>query len=251
MESPTLSTMVVLYNTTLKFDTSKLLETLPLNEMIIKIEKRGLPRRGESKRDKIKRRSKKEQSSSNTGFCNNSLTLVMLSNGDGSLLQKEITVKIFQNGVFHMTGVLHELYHRTCMAYLMAAIYDNCKLALKEGSQFGITKCRVVLMNYTTQLSSKDTIAREILHNKIRAMKSDIIHSHYDPDVYPGVKINIGPGKWTAKIFRTGKIILTGVTEHSECLEFMKQLQMLFDSVLPQKTKLGSMSNRADQLLMR
>jgi len=243
--------MVVLYNTTLKFDTTKLLETLPLNAMIIKIEKRGMERRGESKRDRIKRRSKKEPSSTNTGFCNNSLTLVMLSSGDGSLPEKEITVKIFQNGVFHMTGVLHELYHKTCMAYLMACIYDNCKSALKEGSEFGVTKCRVVLMNYTTQLSSKDTIAREILHNKIRAMKSDLIHSHYDPDVYPGVKINIGPGKWTAKVFRTGKIILTGVTEHSECLEFMKQLQMLFESVLPQKQKLETMSGKVVQLSMR
>jgi hypothetical protein len=47
-----------------------------------------------------------------TGFCHNSITLVMMNNGDGTLPMKEITIKIFQNGVFHMTGVLHELYDK-------------------------------------------------------------------------------------------------------------------------------------------
>jgi hypothetical protein len=100
METPILSTMVVLYNTNLVFDTTKLLHSLPLNSEIIKIEKRGVMRRGESKRDRIKRRSKKEPSTNNnTGFCHNSLTLVMMNDGDGTLLKKEITIKIFQNGV--------------------------------------------------------------------------------------------------------------------------------------------------------
>ena len=107
MESPTLSTMVVLYKTNLKFDTTALLNALPINEQIIKIEKRGVLKRGESKRDRIKRRSKKEPSSNTTGFCHNSITLVMMNDGDGTLPLKEITVKVFQNGVFHMTGILH------------------------------------------------------------------------------------------------------------------------------------------------
>jgi len=88
MDAPTLSTMVVLYNTNLKFDVTKLCELLPLNNQIIKIEKRGVLKRGESKRDKIKRRSKKEPSPNNTGFCHNSITTVLLSTGDGSLPEK-------------------------------------------------------------------------------------------------------------------------------------------------------------------
>jgi TATA-box binding protein (TBP) (component of TFIID and TFIIIB) len=109
---------------------------------------------------------------------------------------------------------------------------------------YEILNRRVVLMNYTTKLSSNDTVAREVLHNTIRALKSETIISHYDPDVYPGVKINIGTGKWTAKIFRTGKIILTGIVEHSECLDFMSQLLSLFDLVLPKKTKLSHTSDK-------
>jgi TATA-box binding protein (TBP) (component of TFIID and TFIIIB) len=67
--------------------------------------------------------------------------------------------------------------------------------------------------------------------------------SHYDPDVYPGVKICIGKNNWTAKIFRTGKIILTGVVSHGECLELMKQLLSLFEKVLPQKLLLEHKSD--------
>ena len=60
MEAPKLSTMVVLYTTNLKFDTNKIMSDLPLEDSIVKIEKRGVARRGESKRDKIKRRIKKK-----------------------------------------------------------------------------------------------------------------------------------------------------------------------------------------------
>lgn len=236
MDQPILSTMVVLYNTNLKFDTTKLLELLPLNNQIIKIEKRGVMRRGESKRDRIKRRSKKEPSSNNTGFCHNSITLVILNNGFGTLIEKEITVKIFQNGVFHMTGILNEKYHEDTIQFLLKTIWNDCKESIKDIPQmYEIIQCRVVLMNYTTKLTSNETVARESLNTAIRNAKLENINSHYDPDVYPGVKIHIGPSKWTAKVFRTGKIILTGITEHSQCLLFMNELQNLFEKVLPIK----------------
>jgi hypothetical protein len=246
MDPPTLSTMVVLYNTNLKFDVTMLSEILPINEHIIKIEKRGVLRRGESKRDKIKRRSKKEPSSNNTGFCHNSITIVIHSRGDGSLPQKEVTIKIFQNGVFHMTGVIHEFYHTHPIRYLLSVIWDSAKDSIKDAPpSWEITQCRVVLANYTTKLSSNETVAREALFNKIRMAKYENIACHYDPDVYPGVKIHVGTGKWTAKVFRTGKIILTGITDRSECTEFMTQLLSLFEKVLPQKPIPVRMSSTA------
>lgn len=236
MEVPVLSTMVVLYKTNLKFDTTLLLQSLPINKDIIKIEKRGFPKRGESKRDKIKRRSKKEPSNNNTGFCHNSLTIVMLNDGDGTLPLKEITIKIFQNGVFHMTGILHDKYHECCMRILLQEIWNGSRYALKDiPEKYEIINYKVVLMNYTTKLSSNQTIARELLHNTIRKSNMENITSHYDPDVYPGVKIHMGPSKRTAKVFRTGKIILTGITKHSECLEFISELSELFEKVLPIK----------------
>ena len=246
MDAPTLSTMVVLYNANLKFDVTRLAELLPLNDTIIKIEKRGVLKRGESKRDKIRRRSKKEPSSNNTGFCHNSITTVLLSKGDGTLREKEVTIKIFQNGVFHMTGVVHEFYHTYPIRTLLSTIWDFAQPAIKEPPpMWEIHQCRVVLANYTTKLSSNETIAREALFNKIRGAKYDDVSCHYDPDVYPGVKIHIGKGNWTAKVFRTGKIILTGVTERDECREFMKQLQSLFEKVLPQKPKPAHMLSTA------
>lgn len=242
MESPTLSTMVVLYTTNLKFDTTKLLECVPINENIIKIEKRGFPKRGESKRDKVKRRTKKEESvkPTTTGFCHNSITLVMMNDGNGTLPKKEITIKIFQNGVFHFTGVLHDLYDTCSIEILLNTLWESCRDAIKDAPEmYKILDRRIVLMNYTTKLLSNETIAREALYNNIRSAKIENVTCQYDPDVYPGVKIHIGPHNWTAKVFRTGKIILTGITKHSESEDFMKSLHSLFESVLPQKSKLS------------
>ena len=239
MENPTLSTMVVLYTTNLKFDTTKLAEILPVNNVIIKVEKKGIIKRGESSRDKIKHRTKKEKKvTSNTGFGHNSITIVMMNDGYGALTKKEITVKIFQNGVFHLTGVLNELYDRTAMHELLDIIHNTCQESYREPiEKIDILNRRVVLMNYTTKLIANKTIPREALHNSIRNSNLENIISYYDPDVYPGVKIHVGNDKWTAKVFRTGKIILTGIKCQDDCLEFMRQLLVLFERVLPQRPR--------------
>jgi len=247
METPTLSTMVVLYKTNLNFDTTVLANTIPLSDSIIKVEKRGVVKRGQSKRDLIKRRSKKEASSNSTGFCHNSLTIVMINDGNGELKMKEITIKIFQNGVFHMTGILDDKYDRCCMDILTNVLWNDCKDAIKDiPEKYEIINRRVVLMNYTTKLSSNNTVAREVLHNNIKNSKIEDVSSHYDPDVYPGVKICIGKDNWTAKVFRTGKIILTGVVSPSECSELILRLLSLFETALPQKPKLERMSGKSD-----
>lgn len=216
----------------LKINTNLLLEKLPLNEEIIKIEKRGVLRRGESSRDKIKRRSKKDEKKSTTGFGHNSITLVMLNDGDERLLKKEITIKIFQNGVFHMTGVLDPDYDRCSIRNLLNTIYKECPDCIIDPPEtWEVLRRRVVLMNYTTGLNPIMTVARELLFNKLKVEEG--ILASYDPDVYPGVKIQFMPSKWTAKVFRTGKIILTGITTHEDCLEFVSQLTALLNKSLP------------------
>jgi TATA-box binding protein (TBP) (component of TFIID and TFIIIB) len=244
--------MVVLYKTNLKFDTTVLANSIPLDEHIIKVEKRGIVKRGESKRDLIKRRSKKPLSSNSTGFCHNSLTIVMMNDGDGTLPKKEITIKIFQNGVFHLTGVLDDKYDSSSIRILLETLWTHCKESIKDTTgPPEIINRRVVLMNYTTKLSSNNTIAREVLHNNIKNARIDDIISHYDPDVYPGVKICIGKSNWTAKVFRTGKIILTGVVSPSECTELISQLLCLFEKVLPQKLILESLTKQVALSAMR
>jgi hypothetical protein len=224
--------MVVLYKLNLKLRTDELLEKLPVNADIIKIEKRGVLRRGESSRDKIRRRSKKSEKTSTTGFGHNSITIVMLNDGNGTVPMKEITIKIFQNGVFHLTGVLHDNYDKSCIDILLRTIWDSCHECIIEPPEmWKIDQRRVVLMNYSTELSPKTTVAREILYNSIRGQ--DGILASYNPDVYPGVKIQFIPSKWTAKIFRTGKIILTGITTHSDCLIFADELGQLLTKSLP------------------
>jgi TATA-box binding protein (TBP) (component of TFIID and TFIIIB) len=242
--------MVVLYTTNLKFDTTKLAECIPISDVIIKVEKKGLVLKGESSRDRIKHRSKKEKKvTNNTGFGHNSITLVMMNDGNGALTKKEITVKIFQNGVFHLTGVLDERYDRSTMSQLLQILHTTCKDSYREPVETAdILNRRVVLMNYTTKLTSNDTVAREALHNSIRTSKLENIMSYYDPDVYPGVKIHVGTNKWTAKVFRTGKIILTGITCEEDCREFMTQLLVLFEQVLPKKQTPVYTSNTAVRL---
>jgi hypothetical protein len=198
MKTPTLSTMVVLYNLNIKLNTTELLEKLQLDDKLIKIEKKGILTKGKSSRDKIKRRSKKSKEN-NTGFGRNSITLVVLNNGDGKLPEKEITTKIFQNGVFHMTGILDPLYDSSTLNYIMSKISEI------EKYNWEVIRRRVVLMNYVTEITPKMLIARENLSNNIKSLRNPNIISSFDPDVYPGVKIQFIENKWTAKIFRTGK----------------------------------------------
>jgi TATA-box binding protein (TBP) (component of TFIID and TFIIIB) len=239
MESPILSTMTVLYKTNLKFDTTKLAECLPIDKTVIKVEKKGVVLKGESSRDRIKHRAKKEEKPpSNTGFSHNSITLVMMNDGDHQLPQKEITVKIFQNGVFHLTGILDDRYDKDTMKILLN-ILNTCYVHNVEDpiDELTIVDRKVVLMNYTTKLTSNLTIPREALHNSIRNLKNENIVSHFDPDVYPAVKIFIENEKsvWKANVFRTGRIILTGIKSQEECVQLTARLLALFEQVMPQK----------------
>lgn len=221
MENPTLTTMVVLYTMGVKLNTDVLANTLPLTTDIIKIEKQGIVKRGSSKRDLIKRRAKTTPPKRTTGFGHNSITLVVLSDGDGTLLRKEITVKIFQNGVFHITGVLDEKYDRHVTSLLKNHIITACPEAV-SGEWTEIR--RVVLMNYKTKLVGSTNLSRDTLY---AALRGKGVTTVYEPAVYPAVKIYFPETKWIAKVFRTGQIILTGMTTHDECASLMTQLKPL------------------------
>lgn len=234
MDPPTLTTMVVLYTVNVRLNTNLLLESLPLTDSIIKIEKQGVPARGSSKRDLIKRRAKKAPTKRTTGFGHNSITLVSLDDGGGALKSKEITVKIFQNGVFHITGVLDERYDRSVMARLRSHIFSTCPQALgvpddtAPNNVWTTEVRRVVLMNYKTRLASTTTLSRETLYADLRRAG---VRTEYEPAVYPAVKIYFPEVKWIAKVFRTGNIILTGMTTPDECVRLVAALLPLIDSV--------------------
>ena len=219
MENPTLTTMVVLYTMGVKLNTDVLANTLPLTTDIIKIEKQGVVKRGSSKRDLIKRRAKTTPPKRTSGFGHNSITLVVMSDGDGTLLRKEITVKIFQNGVFHITGVLDEKYDRHVTTLLKNHITTTCPEAV-SGEWTEIR--RVVLMNYKTKLVGSTNLSRDTLYASLRGRGVTTV---YEPAVYPAVKIYFPDVKWIAKVFRTGNIILTGMTTAGECQLLMNQLQ--------------------------
>lgn len=214
LKTPILSTTVVLHTFNIKLDTDEILHNMKLEGGIIKIEKRGILRRGESKRDKIKRRNPKPATSS--GFGHNSVTAVVLSNGDGSLPMKEITVKIFHNGVFHMTGVLHPSYETSVLDTLKKYTHAEC---IRSGDWEHVSR-RVLLMNYSTELPESYKLSRASLH---RYFQEQGIHAEFEPDVSPCVKI-VFPQKWTACVFRTGKINLTALKSEEDCKEFIKLL---------------------------
>ena len=217
LKLPRLSTTVVLHTFPLKFDTDMLLRETPLDGGIIKIEKRGILRRGESKRDKIKRRNPKPVASS--GFGHNSVTTVIMTNGDGTQVMKEITVKIFHNGVFHMTGVLHPSYETSVLQILREKIPPAC---LKEGGWGGESTRRVLLMNFSTAFEGDPKISRVALQ---RYFQGQGIQAEFEPDVSPCVKVVFPETRWTACIFRTGKINLTALKSHEDCAQFTEILQ--------------------------
>ena len=215
---PKLTTMVVLHTYKMKLNTDELLHKLPINESLIKVEKRGVLRRGESKRDKIKRRNPKPVTSS--GFGNNSVTVVMLDDGGGSLPRKEVTIKIFHNGVFHMTGVLDQLYETSSLGKLEEIFKTLPAECLKEGGWEHIQR-RVVLMNYTTSIPEDQKISRLALQ---RYFQEKGVRADFEPDVSPCVKV-VFPERWTACIFRTGKINLTALTSKEDCVKFAEKLE--------------------------
>ena len=222
MEIPTLTTMVVLYDMGVRLNTTTLAEKLPLTEDIIKIEKQGVLKRGESKKDKVKHRNPPTAPKRTTGFGHNSITMVVLSGGDNRT-RKEITVKIFQNGVFHITGVLHESYDRDVTQKLQRHITSTCPEAILEGT-WTPEKRRVVLTNYKTNLKGVQNLSREQLNNNVRKQG---FKTNYEPDVYPAVKIYFPETRWIAKVFRTGNIILTGMTSPEECEQLVCKLSAL------------------------
>jgi TATA-box binding protein (TBP) (component of TFIID and TFIIIB) len=216
-----LTTMVVLYTMGMRLDTEVLVHELPLTNKIIKIEKQGVLRRGESRKDRIRHRKAPVQPRRTTGFGHNSITLVLLSTGNGTLPEKEITVKIFQNGVFHITGVLDERYDRDVTSTLQRHIAETCSHAMLEGTWTPDNR-RVVLMNYKTKLIGVTNLSRDTLHATLRRKG---FKTNYEPAVYPAVKIYFPNVKWIAKVFRTGNIILTGMTDAKECDELMTKLR--------------------------
>lgn len=223
MDTPTLTTMVVLYTMGVKLDTDILVQSLPLTNGLIKIEKQGVLRRGESKRDRIRHRTPAVPTvRRTTGFGHNSITLVLLSAGtSGTKFEKEITVKIFQNGVFHITGVLDEEYDRDVVARLQGHIVEHCPTAVLSGT-WNPESRRVVLMNYKTKLVGVTNLSRETLYATVRQKG---FKTNYEPAVYPAVKIYFPETKWIAKVFRTGNIILTGMTTATECEQLMTSLR--------------------------
>jgi TATA-box binding protein (TBP) (component of TFIID and TFIIIB) len=145
-----------------------------------------------------------------------------MSDGDGTFPRKEITVKIFQNGVFHITGVLDETYDRDVTTRLRGHILEHCPEAVISG-EWTDTR-RVVLMNYKTKLMDTKNLSRDALYASLRGKGVTTV---YEPAVYPAVKIYFPETKWIAKVFRTGQIILTGMTTHDECASLMTKLKPL------------------------
>ena len=232
MESPVLTTMVVLYAMGVRLDTTKLVSSLPLTSVFIKLEKQGVLKRGESKKDKIRHRKAPAVPKRTTGFGHNSITMVLLSSGNGTLREKEITVKIFQNGVFHVTGVLDERYDRDVVERIRAQILESCPDAVLEGTWTPDTR-RVVLMNYKTSLRGVTNLSREHLH---LALRRQGYKTNYEPAVYPAVKVYFPDTKWIAKVFRTGQVILTGMTTAEECEALVQQLSPALSTAVQSQT---------------
>lgn len=150
-----------------------------------------------------------------------------MDDGSGTLPLKEITVKIFHNGLFHMTGILDPAYETSTLATLediFKALPADCT---KQGSWIHVER-KVVLMNYTTALPADAKISRLALQ---RYFQEKGVRADFEPDVSPCVKV-VFPERWTACIFRTGKINLTALTSQEDCASFVTKLIPHFEEYM-------------------
>ena len=76
-------------------------------------------------------------------------------------------------------------------------------------------------MNYKTKLVGVTNLSRETLYATVRQKG---FKTNYEPAVYPAVKVYFPDTKWIAKVFRTGQVILTGMTTAEECEALVQQL---------------------------
>lgn len=220
LNQPTLSTMTVLYRLPMKMNTDRVFHELPLEHPILKIEKRGLGKRGESKRDRIRRRNPTPMTT--TGFGHNSVTLVLLNTGFDRHPSKEVTIKIFHNGVFHLTGIRHEDYARSSMQELRALLNKLGDACFHERPSLTDSPVeRIVLMNFTTSFVNTNKVNRLQIQTFFETKGVRVV---FEPDVDPAVKIQF-PEKWVARIFRTGKINLTALTTRQDCVLFVDRLE--------------------------
>jgi TATA-box binding protein (TBP) (component of TFIID and TFIIIB) len=227
-----LSTMTVIYTTNMIIDIKLLSQLIPINDDIIKVEKSNFIKRGLSSSDRIKHRNKPTTNTKTTGFCRNSMSVVIMNSGD-DLLRKEITVRIFQNGLFHITGVLHESYDRNVMDILLKIMLSpEYEIAIRIPEIFTISR-KVVLMNYSTSLKTRELVKREKLFNDILNLNLGNVKLKYNPDVYPGIQIRFTDSKMSANIFRTGKITMSGITTAEESIDLRDNLDSIFVRVLP------------------
>jgi TATA-box binding protein (TBP) (component of TFIID and TFIIIB) len=220
LKEPSLSTMTVLYRLPMKMNTDAVFGSLPLAHPIIKIEKRGLGKRGESKRDRVRRRQPVSQTT--TGFGHNSVTLVLMNTGFGNHPEKEVTIKIFHNGVFHLTGIRDEDYARSSMREIrtiLNSLPDECFIERPSLTDEPVE--RIVLMNFTTAFLDTAKISRLQIQS---FFESKGVQVNFEPDVDPAVKLQF-PERWVARIFRTGKINLTAITTREDCRRFVERLE--------------------------
>jgi hypothetical protein len=80
----------------------------------------------------------------------------------------------------------------------------------------------VVLMNYKTKLVGVTNLSRETLYASVRQKGSRPTMSQLSTQPSRSTSRDT---KWIAKVFRTGNIILTGMTTASECQQLMDSLR--------------------------
>ncbi len=120
-----------------------------------------------------------------------------------------------------MTGVLDPLYETSTLAKLESIFKELPPECLKEGGWEHITR-RVVLMNYTTQFPKESKISRLAIQ---KFFQEKGVRADFEPDVSPCVKV-VFPERWTACIFRTGKVNLTALTSKEDCDKLVEKLEL-------------------------
>lgn len=174
MENLRISTMTAISSINSTIDLDNLFKNVKPNPLVTFIQHGSLGTKGESKKKVRKSRVPKKQKS----FFNQ-VTLHVHC-------EKNVNVKLFNNGKIQMTGLKYETHGNKVLDLLLPYLYklSQDSTILSNPNNLEYSPFNIVLINSDFSIGYK--VKRELVHREI---VDSGMYSSYEPCIYPGVNI--------------------------------------------------------------
>ena len=154
-------------------------------------------------------------------FFNNSISLVL------PMTKRHITVKVFRNGSFHITGSKTYVEALSSVQKVFLILKDTC------GYTFQIQNMQTQMINLVTHIPRMKT--SDVCFDMYR-MHDSLSNEYgaqavvYNPDSYIGMKVKLQ--EFTVLIFAKGCFILTGIQHPHRLMSLKTDIQCLVQNMM-------------------